>query len=659
MLYGYAGKYLRIDLTKNKVEVNETPEKLVRKYLGGVGLGAKILWDELKPEVQPLSPENKIIFLTGPVNGTLFPPSGRYEVVSRSPQTGWWAHSSAGGFFGPEMKYAGYDYIIIQGKASHPVYINIDNDLVQIKDARHLWGKNVIETTDAICNDLGDNDVKVACIGQAGENLVKYACIMSDYFRAAGRTGMGCILGSKNLKAISIRGTKGIKIADNKKFMEILENAFERHTSRGKYWEHVNAMRRYGSFALTDWENAIGRLPTKNHWTGYFENAEETIGMKPMRERHYRRHASCFGCGIQCKYASVNREGKYAGAESEGPEYETVEAFTSNFLSTDTNSLIEANRLCNIYGLDTISVGHSISFAYECFEKGILTQKNTGGRKLVWGEKGMDTVIELLHAIANKSDKFASLLAEGSAAAAKKIGGTAWRYAIHVNKLEASGQDGRPHKSLGLTYAINVRGADHLTSLSSLDELGYREAIIERFGKKNVKVLADRLDENLKGYLVADCENLYAVVDSLLLCKYGTMWPPIYYWEDLGKIISAVTGFKEYENIKELKKLAGRICHLRRCFNVRLGWTKKQDALHIRFTDEPMPTGPAKGQVVQLEPMLKEYYEIRQYDWSTGLPTRDELENVGLKKVADELKKRKKLVEKYKGKKSDPLEILG
>ncbi|MEW6556554.1 MAG: aldehyde ferredoxin oxidoreductase family protein [Elusimicrobiota bacterium] len=658
MLYGYAGKYLRIDLTKNKIEIKETSEKLVRKYLGGVGLGVRILWDELDPRTQPLSPENKIIFLTGPLTGTLFPPSGRYEVVSRSPQTGWWAHSSAGGFFGPEMKYAGYDYIIIQGKAKQPVYIHIDNDSIQIKNAKHLWGKNVVETTDTICEELGDTDIKVACIGQAGENLVKYACIMSDYFRAAGRTGMGCILGSKNLKAIAIRGTKGLKIADNKKFVSVVEDAFKRHTPKGKYWEHVNAMRIYGSFALTDWENAIGRLPTKNHWTGYFENAEETIGMKPMRERHYKKHASCFSCGIQCKYASTIKEGKYAGSESEGPEYETVEAFTSNFLSTDTNSLIEANRLCNIYGLDTISAGHTISFAFECFEKGILTEKDTGGRKLIWGNDEMDTVIELLHSIATRKDKFASLLAEGSAFAAKQIGGAAYRCAIHVNNLEASGQDGRPHKSLGLTYAINVRGADHLTSLSSLDELGYKEALQERFGKKNVKILADRWDERLKGYLVSDCENLYAITDSLLVCKYGTMWPPIYYWQDMGRIISYLTGFNEYESIKKLKKLARRICHLRRCFNVRLGWSKKNDCLHPRFTEEPMPTGPAKGQVVHLEPMLKEYYEVRQYDWKTGLPTRAELEDVGLEDIASELKKRGKLVEKYKGKPKDPLNVL-
>ncbi len=643
---GYAGRYLRVDLTKEKFTVLPTPEEWKRKYLGGLGMGAKIMWDEVPPEVKPLSPQNRIIFATGPVNGTLFPPSGRYEVISRSPLTGWWAHSSAGGFFGPEMKYAGYDLIIIQGKAKRPVYLHIDNDLIELRDAKRLWGKNVIETTDQIMEELKDPDVKVACIGQAGENLVKYACIMSDYFRAAGRTGLGAILGSKNLKAIAIRGTKGIKIANKDKFNKLLADAFKRHSPEGRYWEYIESFRKYGTFSLVDWENAIGRLPTKNHWTGYFENAEETIGMEPMRKRHYKRHGSCFGCGIQCKYVSTVREGKYAGTESEGPEYETVEGFCSNFLSTDTNALIRANYLCNIYGMDTISVSHSISWAYESYEHGILTKKDTDGRELIWGEDGMNDVIELLEAIPFRKTKFASLLAEGSREAARRTGKGSEAYAIHVNGLEASGQDGRPHKSLGLTYAINVRGADHLTSLSSLDELGYTKAIEKRYGKKRAKILADRLDERYKGYLVADMEELYALCDSALLCKYGVMWPPIYYFEDFGKVISSITGFTEYESPKNLRKLAQRICHLRRCFNVRLGWTKKNDSLHPRFTEEPMPTGPAKGQIVHLEPMLKEYYSVRKYDWKTGLPTKGELERVNLSSVAKELKRRKKLVNK-------------
>lgn len=650
----YAGKFIRVNLTNKQIKIEPTPEKLLREYLGGVGVGARLMWDETNAKTEPLSAENKLIFLTGPLQGTLFPQSARYEVVSRSPLTGWWAHASAGGFFGPELKFAGYDFVIIEGKSSKPVYLYIDNDVVQIRSAEHIWGKTVPETNLLIEKEVGDKQVKIACIGPAGENLVRYACIMSDYYRAVGRCGLGCIMGYKKLKAIAVRGTKGLSVADKDAFDKLFNDWIKRYTPEGRYWEHVSAMRTYGTFALTDWENAIGRLPTRNHWTGYFENAENTIGMQPLRKKHYKRHKSCFCCGIQCKYVSEIREGKYKGTESEGPEYETVEAFTSNFMSTDTNALIRANYLCNIYGLDTITTGHVISFAAECYENGILTKKDTNGRELRFVDKPenstkvMETVLQLIEDIVYGKDDFSRLLQLGTKRAAEIIGRGAEKYAIHVNGLEASGQDPRPHKSLGLTYAINVRGADHLTSLSSLDELGYKEELLRRYDKKLVDILADRWDERYKGYLVSEMEEFYALVDSLLLCKYGTMWPPLYYFNDLLDIIPIFTGFEEYSDPKELEKLASRIVDLRRAFNIRLGWTKKNDDLHPRFKEEPIPTGPAKGQVCDLEPMLKEYYEIRKFDWETGLPSEDELIRVGLQDVAKELKKKNKVVKNPK-----------
>lgn len=635
MYHGYAGKYIRVNLTDMKAQVFPLQEEWQRDYLGGVGMAAKIIWDEVGKDVDPLSPDNRLIFATGPVQGTLFPPSGRYEVVGRSPLTGWWGHASAGGFWGPELKYAGYDLIVIEGKASEPVYLYIDNDYIQLKPAGHLWGKNVNETTDMVTKENNDADIKVACIGQAGENLVRYACIMSDYYRAAGRTGLGAVMGSKNLKAIAVRGTKGIKIANKELFEKLVDDAFSRHSTKGRFWEYVEGMRKYGTFSLVDWENAIGRLPTKNHWTGFFENAEETIGMEPIKKRHYLRHKSCFNCAMQCKYVSYVSEGKYAGTQTEGPEYETIEAFGSNFLSTDTNAIMRANYLCNIFGMDTISAGHTISCAFECYEHGLIDKNDTNGRELVWGNDRMDTVIELLEDIAYRKG-FGDLLAEGSKRFAEHIGKGAEAFAIHVNGMEASGQDGRPHKSLGLTYAINVRGADHLTSLSCIDELGFREMAVERY-KDKADVVCDRWDETYKGYLVAEMEELYALCDSAMLCKYGVMWPPIYYFDDFGKIISSITGMSQYENPEELRKLAKRICHLRRLFNLRLGWTKQNDNLHPRFTKEPMPTGPAKGQVVNIEPMLKEYYEVRKYDFETGMPLKSELDYVGLGKIAENL----------------------
>ncbi|MEW6039908.1 MAG: aldehyde ferredoxin oxidoreductase family protein [Elusimicrobiota bacterium] len=642
MPQSYAGKFARIDLTGGKIEIDSTPKELKERFLGGVGIGGKIMWDETDENTDALSPENRLIFLTGPVQGTLFPQSARYVVVSRSPLTGWWAHSSAGGFFGPELKYAGFDFLIIQGKSPKPVYIYVENGIIQIRDASHIWGKMVPETSAAIEKELGDMDVKVACIGPAGEKGVKFACIMSDYFRAVGRTGLGCVMGSKNLKAVAVRGTGGLHIANPEKFEKFFLDWWDRYTPKGKYWEYVSGMRTHGTFALTDWENAIGRLPTKNHWTGYFENAEETIGMEPMRKRHYKRHRSCFCCGIQCKYVSTVKEGKWGGTESEGPEYETVEAFTSNFLSTDTNSLIRANYLCNIYGMDTITAGHVISFAYECFENGIFKKTDTGGRTLQWGEDGMDTVNELLEAIATGKDEFSRLLGLGSAEAARRVGGDAWKYAITVNNLEASGQDPRPHKSMGLTYAINVRGADHLTSISCIDELGYKDEAKRRY-KKVADIICDRWDERYKGFLVTETEELNALCDAALLCKYGTMWPPIYYFTDYAKIISSLTGMEQFEDMKELSRLARCICHIRRMFNIRLGWTKKNDSLHPRIAVDAMPTGPAKGQTVNLEVMLKEYYQTRKYDWKTGYPTPGELKEAGLHEVVDDLKKRNKL----------------
>ncbi|MDI6642192.1 MAG: aldehyde ferredoxin oxidoreductase C-terminal domain-containing protein, partial [Elusimicrobiota bacterium] len=421
---------------------------------------------------------------------------------------------------------------------------------------------------------------------------------------------------------------------------KLFDKWFQRYTPKGKYWEYVSGMRKYGTFALVDWENAIGRLPTKNHYTGYFENAEETIGMEPHRKKHYKRHRSCFCCGIQCKYVSEVRDinSRWYKTESEGPEYETIEAFTSNFLSHDTNALLRANYLCNIYGMDTITAGHVISFAYECYENGLLTKKDTNGRELIWGEHGMDTVVELLESIANSKDDFSRLLALGAAEASRQLGGSAWKYAICVNNLEASGQDPRPHKSMGLTYAINVRGADHLTSISCIDELGYKDEARRRY-KNLAEIICDRWDERYKGFLVSETEELNALCDTALLCKYGTMWPPIYYFDDYGKIISCLTGLEQYEDMKVLSKLARRICHLRRAFNIRLGWSKKNDTLHPRLSTDPMPTGAAKGQTVDLETMLKEYYQIRKYDWQNGLPTEKELTECGLPEVVKEFKK--------------------
>lgn len=632
---GYAGKYIRVDLSSGNIRVEETPLELAHEYLGGSGIGARLLWNEVKPGTDPLSPQNKIIIATGPVTGTLFPPSGRYAVISLSPLTDHWGEAHAGGAFGPELKYAGYDYIVIEGKAEKPVYLNIEDNLIELRDASHLWGKNTIHTTDLICEELGDIDVKVACIGPAGENLVKYACIINDYYRAAGRTGMGTVFGSKKLKAIAVRGSGGLKPALPEEFMKFSQECFERHSS-GEWSDYIKkTSRTYGTTGLMDAMNAIGRLPTKNHYDGCYPEIDK-VGSEAIRKHFRVDHKSCFGCAIQCKYISRIKEGKYANTQSEGPEYETVMAYTSNLLISDPTIVIRANYLCNTYGMDTISSGASIAFAMECYEKGIINKSDTNGLDLKWGDGKV--TLKLIEMIANR-EGFGDLLAEGVLEAAKRLGKGAENYAIEVNGLEASGQDGRSHKSAGLTYAINVRGADHLRSLCIIDELGFTNKAIERFPQYDTDIVCDLLDERYKGYLVADQEAIFAVCDSLIACKYGVMWPPIYYWEDYARLIHILTGIDEYANIEETKRLGERISHLKRMFNIRLGWSKKNDSLHPRFTEEPMPSGPGKGQVVNLEPMLKEYYEVRGYDWKTGYPARSALEHAGIKDIADELEK--------------------
>lgn len=621
---GYAGKILKVNLSHGKILKETLRENFAKNYLGGTGFCARILWDSVDKNVEPLSEDNIIIFATGPVNGTAFPPSGRYVISSKSPLTRIWAESHSGGFFGAWLKYAGYDIMIIQGKSDKPVWLKIEDENVEICDASDMWGRNTLETTEMIEESMGD-DTRVACIGQGGENLVKYACIMNDRYRAAGRTGMGAIMGFKKLKAIGVIGTSFVEVYDYDRFIEIVEDARRRYTEGRWGIACQESLGMYGTTSLVEVEQEIGRLPTKNHYTGIFDDYEK-IGSMAIRKNHRKKRKSCFGCFIQCKYISEVSDGKYAGTVSEGPEYETVMAFGSNCLNNNLQSIIHANMLCNLYGLDTISTGKCISFAMECYEKGLIDYD------VKWGDD--EKIIDLIHKIARR-EGFGDLLAEGTRIAAQKIGKGAENYAMHVKGMEISGQDGRPQKSVALTHAISVRGADHLRSLSSLEELGYVSVMKERF-KDMPEGMDDLRSEDGKGMLIVEMEDLYAIVDSLIICKYGTMWPPIFYFNDFCDLVPAITGFDEYSEYKNMKKLSKRISLLRRAFNAREGIRRKDDYLPKRFLNEPMPHGPAKGEVVNLDKMLDEFYELRGCN-KDGVPTKDALDSVGLKDITENL----------------------
>ncbi len=637
--FGYGGSIADIDLTRSKVNILPLDREFAKSYLGGTGFAARILWDRAKPSADPLDPANPLIFGVGPVTGAFFSPSGRFMVAFKSPLTGVWGEAHCGGHWGPQLKYAGFDMLIIQGRAPKPVYLMVRDGEVSFQDASHLWTSDTTETTDFIKEEQGDIDVEVASIGIAGENLVRYAAIIGSYYRAAGRAGGGAVMGSKNLKAIGARGFGGVKVANPGKFMAAARKGYEQMTT-GKWGEmNEESLGKYGTTNLVTAIGEIGRLPTKNHNTGVFAEAD-AIGPETIRKHYRTSRESCFGCALQCKYTSQVKSGPYQ-VMTGGPEYETLMAFGSNCFNSNLESIIYVNQLCNRYGLDTISTGCTIAFLMEVAEHGLITANEVGGLDLSWGNE--ETIIALVEKIARR-EGIGDLLAEGSLRAAQKIGKGAERYAIHVKGMEASGQDPRPQQSVGLTYATNVRGADHLRSLSCYEELGFPDVAIERFGEEHASEVMDLYSTKYKGHLIKDQEDLYVLVDSVILCKYGTMWPPVYYFDIIAEMLKPLTGIEEFGSVKQLRLVAERISNLRRCFNVREGFTRENEQIHPRFTEEPIPDGPGKGQVCNLDPMLDEYYEVR--NWSQdGLPKRSELKRLGLEDVAEELAKMGKLVE--------------
>ncbi len=620
-MHGYAGKYLRINLTDGSIRKEAFPENLI-EYIGGTGICARILWDELKPGIDPLSPDNILIMATGPTTGTLFPQSGRYMMAAKSPLTGGWAEAHCGGHLGPELKYAGYDFIIFEGRSEKLVYLLIMDDEVRLLDASAIKGKTVNETTDYLRSKHPIE--RVACIGPAGENLVRFAAVMTDKHRAFGRSGLGAVMGSKNLKAIAVLGTGDITAADPRRLGELFQEAKYRF-QEGPDSEGCLSLREFGSAGLVEIENEIGRLPTRNHKKGVFDLVGR-VGSVRIRDEFRVAKNSCFNCKIQCKLVTLSKKYDNIG---EGPEYETVVSLGTGCLNSDLDDLIYANHLCNDLGMDTISCGSAIGFAMECSEHGLIPDEV----KWTDGEK----VVQMVKDIAYRKG-LGDLLAEGVRRASAKIGAGAEKFAMHVKGQEISGQDGRAHRSGGLTHATSVRGADHLRGLSVIDEIGYPEIGLRRYGEDKLKAALDRHSEEFKGQMVYDVEHFYAVVDSMILCKYGTMYPLCYYYPDIPDILYSLTGIELFNDEENLKRIGKRICVLRRAFNQREGMSRKDDTLPERFLKEPEEEGPAQGQVVHLDVMLDDYYRLWGYD-EDGLIRPETLDELGLEDVKEELYK--------------------
>jgi len=632
---GYAGHYLDIDLTKGKIHKREMEKEWARLYLGGSGIAAKILWDRTGPETDPLGPDNVLVVGTGPLTGVMFSPSGRMMFATKSPLTGVWAESHVGGFFGPEMKYSGFDFVILSGRSPKPVYLFMQDGKAELRDASHLWGKETDVTTDMIREEHKDPSIETAVIGPAGENQVLYGSIIVDYYRAAGRAGLGTVMGSKNVKGLAASGSLGLEAHDLEKYLEA--NEVEMEKLRDPLWkDSLASLRKYGTTDLVAIINEIGRLPTKNHWTGYYEQADD-IGPEIIANKYRIGQEACHGCVVGCKYIITVKDGDFATGPIGGPEYETLMAFGSNCMNNKVESIFHMGKRCDLLGMDTISCGKTIGFAMELWEHEIITAKDTDGLDLSWGN--IESMVKLVEMI-GKQEGFGKILSQGTRKAAEIIGGDSWKYAIHVKGLEASGQDPRAHQSIGLTYATNVRGADHLRSISCLEELGYPEIALERFGAEKADAIIEIMNPAHKGELVKDMEDFYVLTDSAVICKYAVMWPPVYYMDTFTNVIAPLTGMHEWADMKFVRQTAERISHLRRAYNHRLGVTRKEENLPPRLLKEPMPTGPSKGGLPDLDVMLDEYYDYRGCERETGFPKRAKLLELGLEDVADDLGKR-------------------
>ena len=606
-MLGYAGKILYIDLTTGKTRTEKLSEDDAKNYIGGIGLGMKLYLSNSKAGVNPLSSENPLVLALGPVSGTMFPTGGNgHAFISKSPETGGVGEAVSHGTFGAELKRAGYDAVILTGKAEKPVYLWIDDDAVQLLDASNVWGKSPFETEDAIKGEIGDYYVRVASIGLAGEKQSKIACIINEKTRAAGRTGLGAVMGSKNLKAIAVRGTNDIVVAKPKEFIEMVKEFHER--MKGPAAQKYRTLGTAGNLMI---QNSLYCLPTRNGNNAYFENAERVSG-EALNDRYISKIIACNSCAMRCEHEAVVHEGPYKGTLAR-MEYDNIWALGPNCGVDKLDAIIKAAELCNYYGLDATSTGVAISFLMDCHENGILSHEELDGIDAHFGNA--DALVQLVEKI-GKREGIGDILADGVKVAAEKIGKNSIQLAQQIKGLEVPGYDLRCLKTTALSFAVSFRGADHNRSGAYSMEL---------------KGKVDRLKaEKGRGKLVKDAEDIYALIDSLIICKNakGTLYKKI---EEMAKLYNLVTGIEM--TTEQLGIAAERISTLAKLINIREGFSRKDDTLPWKVMNQPITEeGPAKGAVVtqeELDLLLDDYYQARGWN-ADGIPTKDTLQKLGL-----------------------------
>lgn len=597
-MYGYNGKVLRVNLSEKSVKVEALNLDLAKKFIGGRGLGEKYLLDEIDPKIDALSPENKLIFVTGPLSGTPTPTGGRYMVVTKSPLTGTVACSNSGGRWGAELKMAGYDMIIIEGKADNPVYLYIEDDEVTIKDAAHLWGKVTSETTEILTKEHGDK-VKVANIGPAGERLSRIAAVMNDIDRAAGRSGVGAVMGSKNLKAIAVRGTGKVAISNPDKLKEIVASCNKKIRENGVTGQGLPT---YGTAVLVNIINENGVFPTNNFQGSNFSNAEAISG-ETLAEKYLIKRVGCYGCPIAC-----GRHCKVDDIESGGPEYETIWGYGADCGVSDLGAVIKANYWANEMGLDTISASTTIAAAMELYQKGYIKEADTAGVPLEFGNA--EAAIEWTKRMGLR-EGIGDKLAEGSYRLCDMYGVP--ELSMSVKKQELPAYDPRAIQGQGLAYATSNRGGCHVRAyLISPEILGLPEKL-------------DRFSLEGKPTWVKIFQDLTAAIDATGLCLFTSFALGA---DDYAALYTAVTGI---EITGEDVLMAGeRVWNIEKLFNLEAGILPAEDTLPKRLLEEGITEGPSKGNVARLSELLPAYYEVRGWN-AEGIPTEERLQLLGLK----------------------------
>jgi aldehyde:ferredoxin oxidoreductase len=600
--HGYTGKILDVDLTSATITEAELDRTLAKDYMGGKGFGARILYDQLPPHCDSLSPQNILVFATGPLTGTLAPSSGRFEVCTKSPATGLWLDANCGGFFGPELKFAGYDMVIVRGKAASPVMLVIEDNRFQLKPADDLWGVDTITTHRQIKDTLG-KEFRVACIGEAGEKGVVFAGIISEY-RALGRGGAGAVMGSKNLKAIAVRGTQGIAIHAPDDFMITCREAFNELANSP---DTGGGRQKYGTNIILSLMDETGIHPVRNFQKGKFAGASQVN--EEAIEKYYVRNKACFGCPIYCSKIAEVKEGKYKGSFTEGPEYENVWAFGANCENVDIGAIIQAEYLCDYYGLDGITTGNVIGFLMECVEKGSLSETDMGFAMNFGND---ESIIQAVHLIGQRKGP-GKLWGQGVKKISEQIMG-AQDFAMHVKGLELPAYDPRASTGMALAYATSDRGGCHLRSWPIGDELLATE---------------DRMDLSsieFKAELVKTQQDLFCMVNCSGMCLFATFAVNL---KQITPFLHSATGIEAFGSSDEVMKIGERVNNLVRLFNIREGLTKDLDTLPKRFFSEPLKEGPCRDRVVELDQLIEEYYLVRGWDES-GVPEKDKLKVLGI-----------------------------